>query len=178
MSIGELLTRATIWLALAGYTVGAAALLLSRRQPALRRTARWAWSFGCAWFLAHVFCAFNFYYRWSHEVAYLETARQSAQVTGSSSGHGIFVSYLFTLAWFADVAWWWLSPQSHARRPAFVAAIWHTFLFFIIFNGTVVFESGLARLAGLLISAVLLTSWLVARHAVVDSGHEFRSSEG
>jgi hypothetical protein len=178
MPVGELLAKLTIWMALGGYTVGASALLLARRHPGLRRWARPAWTFGCAWFLAHVFCAFNYYYDWSHTTAYLETARQTAEVRGTSSGGGIFVSYAFTLAWVGDVLWWWLSPRSHEHRPRLLTALLHGFFFFIIVNGTVVFESGPARLLGVAICAVLLVSLWAGRPVHTRDAHELKEVEG
>ncbi len=178
MGRGELLTRLTIWLALGGYTVGAAALLLARRQPRWLRRARWAWTFGCAWFLAHVFCAFNYYYHWGHATAYLETARQTSDVTGFDWGGGVFVGYAFTLAWLADVLWWWVARQSYEHRPRLLTALWQGFFFFMVFNGTVVFESGPARLFGLLICVLLLSAWWVGRRAPAYDEHALKGAEG
>jgi len=163
MSKGALLTAATIWLALAGYVAGAVLMLLARRRNDLRLNARLAWTIGMAFFLAHVFCAFNYYYDWSHQTAYLETERQTKEVMGSGQGNGVYVSYLFTLVWLADVVWWWVSPLSHERRPRFLTAAFHLFLLFIIFNGTVIFKSGMSRVLGLLICVVLFCVWLITR---------------
>jgi hypothetical protein len=73
----------------------------------------------------------------------------------SGFGPGIFVSYLFTLAWTADVAWWWLSPDGHACRPAWIDRVWHGFFAFVVFNATVVFEVGFIRVCGIVLFAVL-----------------------
>ena len=82
--MGEWLTRVTVWAALLGYAAGAACLLLSRRSPKWSRPARLAWTFGCAWFLAHVLCAFAFHYGWSHATAFRETARQTGEIVGTN----------------------------------------------------------------------------------------------
>ena len=71
---------------------------------------------GCAFFVAHVVCAFSFYHHWSHAAAYLETARQTGEMTGFRWGGGIFLNYLIAAAWAADVLWWWLAPENFARR--------------------------------------------------------------
>jgi hypothetical protein len=94
----------------------------------------------------------HFYHHWSHADAY----RHTEEVSGV--GWGIFVSHLFTLLWTADVAWWWLSPASHAIRPAWITRGLHGFMAFIIFNGTVVYEEGPIRYFGLAMFAVLGTA--------------------
>lgn len=175
MGAGEWLTKVTVWVALLGYAAGAACLLLAGRRPGLRRTARLAWTVGCVWFLAHVLCAFAFHYGWSHATAYAETARQVGEVTGARAGGGVFVSYLFTLMWVADVVWWWADEAGHRRRPGWLAAAWQGFFFFIVFNGTVVFEHGPARWLGLLICGGLALVWLVGWAA---PGREFKGAEG
>lgn len=166
MHTGELLTRVFIWLALGGYTLGAVAFLLGNGRPAWLRTARWAWTLGCVFFLVHVACAFQFYHAWSHGAAYRETARQTGATFGEAWawGGGVYVSYAFTLLWLLDVSFWWLQGlASYRQRPAWLTAAWHGFFVFILFNGTVVFESGPARWFGLLICATLLACWLLAR---------------
>lgn len=157
--MGELLTRVTIWVALAGCALAAATGLLAGQQPGWRRRARWAWTIGCAAFIAHVFCAFNYYHAWSHRAAYRETARQTSEVFGLDWGGGVFVGYAFTVGWVADVVWWWLSPESHRRRPQWLTVSWHAFFFFIVFNGTVVFETGLVRWLGLCATLGFLLWW-------------------
>ena len=163
MNRGELLTRLTVWLALCGYALGAALLLLARGRADLLNRARRAWTFGCAFFLAHVVCAFGFFHGWSHAAAYRETARQTAEVTGLHWGGGLFLNYLFALAWIADTMWWWLAPASFARRPVWLTAAWQGFLFFMVFNGTVVFGKGPVRWFGAAICAGLATVWWMSR---------------
>jgi hypothetical protein len=175
---GELLTKVTIWLALLGYAAGAAGLLLATRRPSLRMQARKAWTFGCAWFLAHVLCAFAFQYGWSHATAYSETARQTNAVVGVDAGGGVFVSYLFTLAWATDACWWWLDEAGHRRRPWLLTAAWQGFFFFIVFNGTVVFEHGPARWLGALICGGLVLLWLGTRLRPGRAGRGFEGAQG
>ena len=167
MSSGELLTRITIWAALVGYAVGAALLLMSRQGRDRLSAARWWWTAGCALFLVHVVCAFHFYHDWSHARAYEETARQVGETMGMRSGNGIFVSYAFTLLWLFDVVWWWMKgAQSYRQRPKWLMAMWQGFFFFIVFNGTVVFESGLVRWFGVLLCSALVAMWLVRQQAL------------
>ncbi len=162
---GALLTKITIWLALAGYVAGVALMLIARGRDDLRYVARNVWTVGCAFFLAHVFCAFNYYYLWSHSIAYTETGRQTANVVGEAWGVGVYVGYVFTLLWLSDVAWWWLSPQTHKQRPRILTVAFHTFLFFVIFNGTVIFKYGMTRIAGIIVSLALVCLWLMKRNA-------------
>lgn len=171
MPPGEFLTRATIWLALGGYACGAGALLAARDRARWLRRARWAWTLGCACFLAHVVCAFSFFHGWSHAEAYRETARQTAELTGLRWGGGLFLNYLLTVAWVADVGRWWLRSAECALRPAWLAALWHGFFFFLVFNGTVVFGRGPVRWLGFAICALLgVLWWRRSRPAVTASG--------
>lgn len=163
MNRGELLTRLTVWLALCGYAAGAALLILARDRTHWLARARWAWTFGCALFLAHVVCAFAFFHDWSHTAAYRETARQTAEMTGLHWGGGLFLNYFFALAWLADVLWWWLAPASFARRSPRLTAVWHGFFFFMVFNGTVVFGKGPVRWFGAVICAILAALWGMTR---------------
>ena len=63
-------------------------------------------------------------------------------------GPGIFVSYLFTLLWMADVAYWWLAPAGYETRAVWKEVALHGFFAFIMVNGTVVYEPGWIRWAG------------------------------
>ena len=163
MNRGELLTRLTVWLALCAYATGVAMLLLANRRPHWLARARWAWTLGCAFFLAHVVCAFVFFHGWSHDAAYRETARQTAELTGLRWGGGLFLNYLFALAWLADVLWWWLAPASFARRSPRLTAVWQGFFFFMVFNGTIVFGKGPVRWLGAAICAGLAALWWITR---------------
>ena len=166
MTRGELLTRLTVWLALCGYAAGAAMLLLARGRGHWLARARWAWTFGCLCFLAHVASAFAFYHGWSHAAAYEETARQTADRTGHHWGGGIFLSYLFSALWLGDVLWWWLAPSAFVRRSSRLTAAWQGFFFFMVFNGTVVFGKGPVRGFGVLISVGLAAlCWNTRRRA-------------
>ena len=168
MAPGELLTRAAVWLALFAYAIGVGTMVFARGRICWLADARRAWTVGCLFFLAHVGCAFGFYHGWSHASAYRETARQTGAVTGFRWGGGLFINYLFAVAWSADVLWWWLASGSFARRSRWLARIWHGFAFFMVFNGTVVFGSGPVRWLGALICAALAALWWrssVAAHA-------------
>jgi hypothetical protein len=157
ISLGEFLTRSTVWISIVAYTVGC--VVFARRAD---RPARLAWTVGCAALLAHFICAFQFFHAWSQASAYADTARQTAEVFGINWGGGLFVNYAVAILWICDVVWWWRAGVSaYRRRPWVLTLIWHGFLIFIIFNATVVFENGITRWIGLLVCLCLVTCWFV-----------------
>jgi hypothetical protein len=160
--IGDALTRMAVHAALFLYAV--AGVLMSRLDrpgwAALTRPgrfARLAWSLGCLAYLLHVALAFHHFHGWSHA----EAMRHVEAVSGF--GPGLFVSYLFTLAWSVDVAWWWLSPATYADRPTWIGLAWHGFFAFVAFNATVVFEAGFIRVCGIVLFAVLAAALIFRR---------------
>lgn len=162
MSSGEFLTRSTIWISIIAYTIGCVVFATARRQPDGDKWTRLAWTTGCAALVAHFICAFNYYHAWSHQSAYIETARQTAEVFKINWGGGLFINYAVAILWFTDVAWWWLAGlSSYRRRPWLLTLIWHSFLIFIIFNATVVFKNGMTRWIGLLVCLTLCLSWIL-----------------
>lgn len=156
--MGAWIVSGSIWLALLCYPAGPLGLAVAA-DPS-RRAMRLLWTSGCAAFLVHVVSSFEVFYDWSHATAYEETARQVAELTGRPNGAGIWVNYLFTLVWVADVAWWWRRETSYLARPRFVVALLHAFFLFIIFNATVVFEEGATRWFGLVVTVVgAIATW-------------------
>jgi hypothetical protein len=150
-------TRDTIRLALVGYAL--CIVLMPwldgagwRGRTALGRLVRLCWTLACLAYLAHVALAFHFHHGWSHARALRHVAEQGG------FGPGIFLSYLFTLAWAADVAWWSAAPAWYAGRPRWIGLALHAFLLFMAFNATVVFETGPVRWSGLVVIALLLGS--------------------
>jgi len=159
---GDDLTRDTVRLSLACYGTAAALMLRLRPGDWAARSgrgalARWCWTLAWATYLIHVSMAFHYYHHWSHAAAVAHTR----QVSGV--GEGIYASHLFTLAWTADVAFWWWRPRSYARRAPWVGGLLHGFMVFIIFNATVVYETGFIRWAGGLLLATLAVLWLRRR---------------
>jgi hypothetical protein len=111
--------------------------------------------------IAHVACAYQFYHNWSHAAAYRETARQTAEVTGLDWGGGLFINYALIIGWVIDVALWRLRGlDAYRKRPRWPAAAWQGFLFFMIFNATVVFKTGPLRWIGLGLCLWLAFLWL------------------
>jgi hypothetical protein len=144
---GDDLTRNTIRLALLYYAVAASLMLWfpGTAQSALTsnsRLARWCWTLAWAAYLVHLGMAFHHYHDWSHARA-VEHTRSVSGV-----GEGIYVSHLFTALWTLDVASWWLAPFWHASRRAWMNIVLHCFMLFVIVNGTIVYEEGFIRWAG------------------------------
>ncbi len=161
MSSGEFLTRITIWIAVAAYVIGCVTFALSRGRFDFDRWTRSAWTIGCVALLSHFASAFHFYHGWSHTSAYLETARQTNEVFAINWGGGVFVNYAVALFWIGDIAWWWLAGvSSYRRRPQWLTLLWHGFLVFIIFNGTVVFAHGFGRWIGVVVTLILCWCWV------------------
>jgi len=159
LSAGEWLTRGTVWLALLLYVASetaGAAWRPADSTPSLSRSLNAA---GCAAFFAHVLCAFAYYHHWSHAVAYADTARQTAQLTGWHWGGGLFVNYAFALIWLAEITWSFVNPNSYTARPRWLTRTVCGFFLFMIFNGGVVFAHAGFRWFGILLCLVLLIDW-------------------
>ncbi len=145
---GDALIRWTVRLALACWAVAVALLMYlepgeRRAESGRGRLARWFWTLAWATYLVHLAMAFHFYHHWSHADAVEHTERVS------HFGPGIYVSHFFTLVWSLDVVFWWLRPGQYAARPAWLDGLLHGFMVFIVFNATVVYESGPIRWSGL-----------------------------
>jgi hypothetical protein len=160
MSVGELLTRLTIWIAIVGYSAGSFTFAFSRKRQLWDSATRLLWTIACFSLLIHVVCAFHFYHDWSHANAYLDTARQTKDVTSINWGGGLYINYVLVVAWVGDISWWWVGGlESYRSRPWPLIIFWHGFLVFIIFNATVVFATGIARGVGFAICLVTGLVW-------------------
>ena len=159
--MGEMITRGTIWLALLAWFIVEATRLTIGIAEDRRNWLLWLWTFGCLAYVAHVVAAFAFYHHWSHAAAFEHTARVTAAMTGWRSGLGLWINYLFTGLWVAEVSWWWLDPGSHASQRRFAGIVWRGFIFFIVFNATVVFGHGPVRWFGAAACALLVALFLM-----------------
>lgn len=137
--------------------VFALALWLARKP----RFAPLLWTLAFACYLGHVVSAFAFHYDWSHQAAYAETARQTAELFKIQWGGGLYFNYAFTALWAADVLWMWGSVASYRNRPRWIGGAIHAFMAFMFFNATVVFASGWVRGLGLAAVALLVMIWRV-----------------
>lgn len=157
-------TRLTIWLVL----ICAFTALVLRLRGAEDRG--W-WTAGCVAYLAHVVAAFEMHHHWSHAAAVAATAKQTAEVTGWSVGAGIWANHLFTVGWIADVIRRWRRDPAAKITDARIGAwekAWLGAFLFIVFNATVVFESGPVRWLGLAGFATLAGLWRTRRARVTS----------
>jgi len=158
---GNALIRNTIRVALLYYAIALNIMLWLRPSDWAAtdrgRLARLCWTLSWLTYLVHLGMAFHFYHGWSHA----DAVQHTEDVSGF--GPGIYVSHLFTLAWSVDVLFWWLRPHGYALRSPWIGRVLHTFMLFVVFNGMVVYESGLIRWAGLVMFAELAGMGIYAR---------------
>jgi hypothetical protein len=159
VDVGESWTRWTIRLALGCYVLAVLMQFVTLSSRA-RARVRLVWTIGCLAFLAHVGCV---YHGWSHAAAYEETARQTAALFGFAWGGGLYFNYAFTLAWMADVLWWWHGLEAYRARPRWIGIALHSFFAFMALQATVVFATGPVRWLGLGACLGLGLAWWRAR---------------
>ena len=142
--------RWTIRFALAAWFCAVGLHLFGRTRYA----TRWLWLAGAVAFVAHVVAAFDRVHQWSHAAAFQRTLRDSGL------GEGIYVSYGFGLVWLVD-ALWTLARAEALRQASRWRPALHLFMAFIIFNGTIIYETGPIRWAGAIAFAILagLVGW-------------------
>jgi len=92
---------------------------------------------GLSVYLVHVWCAFEYFYHWSHWAAYRETARQTVELYGVPWGGGLYLNYLFTFVWLLDIAAAWLKPDWWRTRSNWFGVAVNVFLSFMFVNATV-----------------------------------------
>lgn len=165
-TLGDDLIRYTVRLSLALYAAAAMLMMAMDGDDWTAKSprgdwARWLWTLAWLTFIVHLGMAFHYFHHWSHAHAMQHTARRSGLA------EGIYVSHLFTLLWTCDVLTWWLRPQVYARRAAWIGRTLHAFMIFMIFNGTVVYETGLIRWAGLAGCSLLAAEWLYVHRGML-----------
>ena len=161
------ITLNAIRIALMCYAIVVGFLLAGRRGRRWRILLRPLWTIGCIAIVAHVVAAFHFTHHWSPADAIESTARQTEQLTGRAFGEGLYFNYVFLLVWISDVLFWWLKPERYETRHAWLEYGIHGYLFFLAFNGAVIFESGDTRIGGIvaivIFAVILLRRWLASR---------------
>ena len=161
------ITLNTVRIALVCYAIVVGFLLAECRGRRWRILLRPMWTIGCIAIVAHVVAAFHYTHHWSQQDAIQSTARKTEQLIGWAFGEGLYFNYLFLLVWIADVLFWWLRPERYETRPACLEYGIHGYLFFIAFNGAVIFESGVTRIGGIvaivIFAVILLRRWLASR---------------
>jgi hypothetical protein len=151
----DAVTRQTARVAVLFWGLAAVALLLGRRE-----FGRAAWIVGAGTLIIHVVTAFDRVHGWKHAAAY----RHVEAVSGF--GPGIFVSYAFTVIWADDALWWWIDRRTYESRIASLDRAIHCFIAFVVFNATVVYETGLIRWVGgvlFLVLGILLIRRILVR---------------
>ncbi len=161
-STGQTLMIWSVRLAVLFYLLRLFVLLRRSDTARVPRTSECVlWSLGCACYLAHVILAFECVHHWSHQLALDHTAAETQRVTGLGRGDGIWVNYLFTGIWIADVVRLVFSRQRE-RETARPIDIGIQLLFaFIVFNATVVFGPPVYRLLAVPVLLVLLSARLI-----------------
>jgi hypothetical protein len=155
----DVVTRQTARVAVLFWGLASAFRLTDHRD-----WARAAWVVGAVTFLVHVTTAFDRVHGWSHAAA----VRHVESVSGF--GPGLLVSYAFTVLWAADAGWWWLDRRGYESRPGWLDQVVHGFIAFVVFNGTVVYETGFIRWAGAGLFAGLAFLWAHRKYRPVATG--------
>jgi len=163
MNHGTFIIHAIIRAALICYALTVLLLLMGFGSPRWRHLIRGLWTAGCVAFVAHVAAAFQYEHHWSNAAAIRSTAEQTKALIGWAFGEGLYFSYLFMLLWMLDVLWYWVSPRTYEARSSWIQVSLHCYLFFIAFNGAVIFESGVTRPAGIVVTVLLLGVLLLGR---------------
>jgi len=145
-------------LTLAGWAAGVAG----------ERWERWlrlSWTVGWGLFVLHMLAAFHFQHDWSHQQAYVDTAKQTGELIGWEFGGGVYFNYLLVGLWGIDLLTWWSGWAAAAGYRVWRKTIL-AYLSFIVFNGVVVFKAGWVRWVGVAICVVISSLWV---------GREFRA---
>lgn len=144
------------WIVVFAWPIASASLLLHRRDRAKfaesRFLVRLVFTAGLIAMLVHLAVAFHLGHGWSHAHAFDRTEQSSG------FGPGIFVSYFFVLLWIVEAVWMWLAFDCYLDRSPWVNRLIAGFMWFVLFNASVVYGSGPIRWLG----AIFLTApWLV-----------------
>lgn len=134
--MAEVLVSGTVRLAALFY---AARVLADVADVGSLRARRAVWTVGLLFFMLHVVAAFQFVHHWSHRTAWKETASRTAELVGWESGAGLWVNYVFTTIWLADVVAWWCFGPDYPRRFGRITIAVRVVFAFLWFNATVVF---------------------------------------
>jgi hypothetical protein len=138
--------------------------------------SRALWTMAALLTIVHSVAAFLVFYDGSHVVAQEQTTRQAAALTGVEFAGGIYINYLLLVVWAGDVVWSWLAPTSYASRPMWLHWSVHGFIFFIVFNGAVIFADGLARVVGIV--SVTLAAFFASWRLIMPGCNKLQSEGG
>ncbi|WP_372895458.1 hypothetical protein [Stieleria sp.] len=93
----------------------------------------------------HIAASYGFVHHWSHRDAIEVTARESFRVTGIRAGWGVYVNFLFAIAWLS----YSMALVAKRYRNKRIDRSVYIFLAIILGFATVVFEAGVIRYAAL-----------------------------
>ena len=119
------------------------------------KAIRAIWVVACLLALLHGLAVFGYVMHWSHQEAVEDTIQRTRQLIGVPFGGGVYFNYAFWVIWTMDAAWWCGWPDRYLRRSRWWDLLVIGYLWFIAFNATVVFESGVIRWLGLAATIVI-----------------------
>lgn len=158
MASGDLVISWSIRLSILFYLLSLFLQVVSYQKGRSLKYASLASLIGFAFSLLHFWSAFEYHHHWSHQAAFDETAKRTADLFGFHFGYGIYFNYFFLAAWGTDLI---LRCFSSSNSPSQRVLLWSLqgYLLFIVINGAIVFASGPVQwLTGLaLISLALLS---------------------
>jgi len=140
------LTKASIWLVVICYGV----TLWRLPSDCGTLVVKAAWLIGLAAYVAHVLLAFATYYEWSWAIAWKATADDAERLTGVRAGWGLWLNIVFGLVWAVLARDRLTTGKRHGfagggRIPKGVRLSLHTFLFFMVIQGGLIFAPPAAR---------------------------------
>jgi len=162
---GDLLIAWSARIAILFYFLRLAADILMASSQRQEFWARLAWTVGCAVYLVHVVFAFHFALGWSHMAALEHAARRTVETVGTSFPSGMYVNYVFTLLWLADVTLWWRRAAKNEPTPPMLYWSIQAVFAFMVFNATVVFGPPFWRWAVAVAVVSLIGARILLRQA-------------
>ncbi|MBN8249710.1 MAG: hypothetical protein J0L84_20000 [Verrucomicrobia bacterium] len=147
---------ASAWTAFLLWILGE--VVLARRAGPSPWRVRMIWPCGALALTIHLLVAFALVHGWSHRSAVASTALRMHQEFGVSWGGGVFINYLLVGWWWCDAAYSWWRPQRW-NQPGRYRSLRRACFWFLWFNGTVVFASGIRRIWAAALCLALLGIW-------------------
>ena len=169
--------RWTVRVAIALYLLRVWLMLRSPKRSTPSAAEAWCWTIGCVSYLLHVFLAFDSTHDWSHANAWQHTAQETARISGIQRGDGVWVNYLFTGIWLADLVRVWRARRLNRETNRNVDLAIQWFFAFIVFNATVVFGQSMYRWLSIPVIAALLWENSRSRRTQSDISRDQMSLE-
>ena len=104
-----------------------------RQLPGQHTAFPGLWTVAWLLMMAHVGCAYHFEHRWSQAAAVRHTAEMTERVVGWYWSGGLYINYVFLLAWGIDAL------SGILRYSSGSAFTMHAVAAFMMFNATIVF---------------------------------------